>query len=366
MSPSEPVQAEAIRASASPEDQLRRGIVLLTSGLGGVLCLIFSFLESTKLNFDAVERYGLPAVGVLFLVMAVLGWRGHTRWTEWSIVICGSALLLERTRHVVNEPNPDLARVVNAYEMLAWFPCLYLFTFLLFEKKQALVFSLVMVAASALIVGGGELGGVSNELYRIDAHEFYASHLFCILFIYMLSRLKERYVATQREASALRTYAETDFLTGVANRRSLSESLEREIHRSARTGRSLAVILLDVDRFKDVNDTLGHDEGDRALRRIALVMDRNRRRSDLFGRWGGEEFLLVAPELDLEGGRAAAERLRAIIEQSSRGSRASITASFGVAEYTAGDDVASLVRRADEALIAAKTGGRNRVEAKAA
>ena len=376
MRPREPSQPESAPLPASGgddqphdargEDVLRQRIVLATAALGGVLCLVFSYLESTKAGFDAVEKFGLPGVGIFFIGMALLAWRRWTSWAEWGIVIAGAAMLLERTHHVLNEPNGDLARVVNAYEMLAWFPCLYLFTFLLFEKRQALLICLTTLFASLLILGNGLVGGVSTGLYRIGAHEFFASHLFCILFVYLLSRLKERYVATQREANALRTYAETDFLTGVSNRRSLTDTLEREISLCKRGSRRLVVILLDIDRFKDVNDTLGHDEGDRALRRVALVMDRNRRRSDVFGRWGGEEFLLVAPDLDLEGGRAAAERLRGIIEESSRSSRAAITASFGVSEYVPGDDVASLVRRADQALISAKTAGRNRVEALAA
>lgn len=343
------------------DDRLRERAVFLACLLGVVVAPAFALLEAGKPNMDAVERYALPGAGVFFLLLALLVRRGYTRWAEWGLIGAGAALLLERLHHVLHEPNPGFFRVLNGYELISWFPCFYLFTFVLFEKRKALLFSLSMLLTSAVIVNGAR-GGVLG----IDAHEFYASQLVCLVIVYMLSRLKERYVATQRLAVAMRTFAETDFLTGVCNRRALTQALEREISRCERKSTSLAVILLDVDRFKQVNDTLGHDEGDRVLRRIAMLMDRSRRRSDVFGRWGGEEFLLVAPDLDLEGARVAADRLRQIIEDGSKGTRAAVTASFGVSEYAAGDGVASLVMRADEALIAAKNAGRNRVEARAA
>ena len=343
-------------------ERLRQRTVLLGAGLGGALALLFSLLESRKPHFDAVEQYVLPALGVVWLALALLAWRRFHRAAEWGIVATGAALLLERLHHVLHEPTSHLERLVDGYELIAWLPCVYLFTFLLFEKRAALCFSLGVLVASALIARDGMIGG----LHGVGAHELYASHLFCIAFVYALARLKERYVETHRLAVVLRSFAETDFLTGVANRRALTQALERELARCERRDTSLGVILLDIDHFKDVNDRLGHEEGDRALRRIAFLMDVSRRRADLFGRWGGEEFLLVAPDLDLAGARAAAERLRGVIEDSSRDSRAPLTASFGVAEYMPGDSVASLVKRADQALRQAKQAGRNRVEACAA
>ena len=119
------------------------------------------------------------------------------------------------------------------------------------------------------------------------------------------------------------------------------------------------MILLDIDHFKHINDSFGHDEGDRALRRLAILMERRRRQSDVFGRWGGEEFLVIAPSLDLVDARAAAERLRLVLESSSSKMQSGVTASFGVSQYRLGGDVPSLIKRADEALMQAKDAGRN-------
>ena len=362
-------ETDAIGSGAlDPEesDRFRQHVILLASVLGAVMAPFFALLESTKPNMDAVEQYALPGLALVFAALALLARRGFTELAGWGLVTAGAAILLERLHHVLYEPNPGLQRVVNGYELISWFPSLYIFCFVLFEKKRALLFSLALLLLSALIVRDGVTAGVLGGMYAVDPHEFYASQLVCLFFVYLLSGLKERFVATQRVALALRNFAETDFLTGIANRRSLTQAFEREIARCERLGFSLAVILLDIDRFKLVNDTLGHAEGDRVLRRVSQLMDRSRRRSDLFGRWGGEEFLLVAPDLDLEGARVAAERMRGIIESGSGDSRLDVTASFGVSEFVSGDDVASLVKRADEALMRAKATGRNRVETHAA
>jgi diguanylate cyclase (GGDEF)-like protein len=341
---------------------LRRRTVVVGAALGGVLALAIPLFDAWEPAFDPVARYAIPALGIALFGLAVLAWRRYHRVAEWGIVAVAGAALLARLHEVLIEPIPDPNRLVHGFELMAWLPCFYLFTFLLFEKRAALGASLFVLVASALIAGEGARSGV----HGVGTPKLYASHLLCIACVYALARLKERYVETHRLAVALRSFAETDFLTGVANRRALTRALEREIARCERRDDSLGVILLDIDHFKDVNDQHGHEEGDRALRRVAFLMDVSRRRSDLFGRWGGEEFLLVAPDLDLAGARAAAERLRGIIEDSSRDSRSPLTASFGVAEYVPGDTVASLVKRADHALRAAKQAGRNRVEACAA
>jgi diguanylate cyclase (GGDEF)-like protein len=343
-------------------ERLRQRLVLAGAALGGVLALAVPMFDAWDPAFDPVSRYAIPALAIALFGLAVLAWRRYHRIAEWGMVAAAAALLLARLFEILHEPTGDLERLVHGFELMAWLPCLYLFTFLLFEKRAALGVSLFVLVASALIAGGGTPGGAIG----VGTPKLYASHLLCIACVYALARLKERYVETRRLAVALRSFAETDFLTGVANRRALTQALEREIARCERRDACLGVILLDVDHFKDVNDRHGHEEGDRALRRIAFLMDVSRRRADMFGRWGGEEFLLVAPDLDLAGATAAAERLRGIIEESSRDSRSPLTASFGVAEYVPGDTVAALVKRADHALRQAKQAGRNRVEACAA
>jgi diguanylate cyclase (GGDEF)-like protein len=159
--------------------------------------------------------------------------------------------------------------------------------------------------------------------------------------------------------------ATTDSLTGLANRRTLDEELVLEWRRAHRVGDSLAFVLLDLDNFKQVNDTHGHPAGDAVLRAVGQVLLGGVRQVDLAGRYGGEEFALVLPETDLPGALKLAERLRAALESTpvelADGTTLHVTASFGVALKDQLGSADELVAVADEALYAAKGAGKNRV-----
>ena len=154
-----------------------------------------------------------------------------------------------------------------------------------------------------------------------------------------------------------------DPLTGVANRRSLDATLAREVERVSRLGLSLTVIMVDVDHFKVVNDTLSHAMGDKVLQALASTMAGLLRPYDLVARYGGEEFLIMMPGTSLKNGVLAAERLRAAVSRIAiEGLTQQITASFGVATLLPKQPSDSLVGRADKAMYLAKQKGRNRVE----
>jgi diguanylate cyclase (GGDEF)-like protein len=158
----------------------------------------------------------------------------------------------------------------------------------------------------------------------------------------------------------------TDGLTGLANRRSFEESFARMIGETDRYGGSAALVLCDVDHFKKINDTYGHETGDQVLIAIANLLEGGRRTTDAVARVGGEELALLLPQTDASGAMEVAERTRASIEAMVVPTAAGdikITASFGVAMYTARSGTGGkLYERADRALYAAKHGGRNRVE----
>jgi diguanylate cyclase (GGDEF)-like protein len=149
--------------------------------------------------------------------------------------------------------------------------------------------------------------------------------------------------------------ATRDELTGAYNRRYLMETLAREHARAARLGGRLSVCLIDVDHFKQVNDRLGHAEGDRKLKAVAAAAAACLRGADVFGRFGGEEFLALLPDTDRQGALQVAERVRAAVE-----SEAGITVTIGVAQ-SAGEDMHALLAKADQALYRGKAAGRNRV-----
>ena len=156
-----------------------------------------------------------------------------------------------------------------------------------------------------------------------------------------------------------------DGLTQVFNRGYFNEALEREFNRSARYDRALSLILFDIDHFKRCNDTFGHLAGDNLLRQISTAVKPRLRREDIFARTGGEEFGILLPEIDLEGTRVTAEKVRKIVESTPLRYERDIipcTISLGVAQRTSDDSISeALYKRADENLYIAKQGGRNRV-----
>ena len=155
--------------------------------------------------------------------------------------------------------------------------------------------------------------------------------------------------------------ARIDALTGLANRRAVEEILAAEISRAQRFAHDLAVVLLDLDRFKEINDSFGHAAGDVMLRAVSRLLTSLARQGDTVSRWGGEEFVVVLPETDLAGAQRFAERLRRTIEAHSVGDMHT-SASCGVATMLPDDTVEELIGAADQALYQAKSNGRNRTE----
>jgi diguanylate cyclase (GGDEF)-like protein len=164
----------------------------------------------------------------------------------------------------------------------------------------------------------------------------------------------------------LRYLSQTDDLTGMLNRRALLERLENEINRAMRYGSKLSLIICDLDYFKEINDTYGHDIGDRVLQMTSSLLLQSLRIIDILGRYGGDEFFIILPETSLEGAKEIAERIRSAISNFKLIVKKSLpiktTASLGIAEFQEGkEDIQDFIKRADNALYLAKGKGRNRV-----
>ena len=169
-----------------------------------------------------------------------------------------------------------------------------------------------------------------------------------------------------RRTQELDRMSRTDHLTGLFNRRHLDDVLQATAASSRRHSFPFTVLIVDVDHFKQVNDTAGHQAGDEVLQSVARRLSEALRTEDLVGRWGGEEFLVLAPHTDLVGGQVLADRLRADIEATAVPTSAGVlrvTVSIGgAAASEPGDGVEALLRAADRSLYACKAAGRNRAE----
>ena len=162
----------------------------------------------------------------------------------------------------------------------------------------------------------------------------------------------------------LQIRATTDGLSGLMNRRTFDEVLERELRRSERLNESVSVLLIDLDHFKEINDTYGHQMGDEVIRRVSQLLCINTRAMDAVARYGGEEFAMILKGMQLHQAESIAERLRTQIEaMAGLPEPIRVTASIGIAVKGAGDTVTSLIKRSDEALYLSKRTGRNRVSA---
>jgi len=172
-------------------------------------------------------------------------------------------------------------------------------------------------------------------------------------------------LAEQRSREALQRLATVDALTGLLNRRAVLDQLAWQLAHARRSKLPLSVVMLDVDRFKSINDSWGHAAGDEVLRGLGRVCHSMVREVDVCGRLGGEEFLLVLPDTDLAGASRMCRRLLRALRwnevEVDTGDVLTVTASVGVASAREGETIEELLARADDAMFAAKAGGRDQM-----
>lgn len=195
--------------------------------------------------------------------------------------------------------------------------------------------------------------GGERRYLSCDAVPIYNRSKELVAVIETLHDLTER----KKMEEALTRLATTDTLTGVYNRGKIEESLRQEMARAARYGTPLTILLFDLDDFKKINDSLGHSIGDQVLKEVAATVARQIRETDVVGRWGGEEFMVLCPQTVAADAVTIAEKLRQRVEELPLG----VTISCGLTGYQPGESMDALINRADKALYAAKHAGRNLV-----
>ena len=169
--------------------------------------------------------------------------------------------------------------------------------------------------------------------------------------------IKQKKIAQQE----LLEYANTDKLTKIFNRGKIESLLISEIKRSKRFNSTFSIIFMDIDDFKQINDELGHLEGDKVLCSIAKTISKNIRESDFFGRWGGEEFIIILPQTNARQAHHLALSLKETLSKKSADLNKDVTLSFGITEYLSSDTKRDLVKRADEAMYSVKRSGKNNI-----
>ncbi len=150
-------------------------------------------------------------------------------------------------------------------------------------------------------------------------------------------------------------------MTGIYNRRKFEELLDNEMSRAKRYSHPLSLILLDIDNFKYINDSLGHKRGDKVLKYLASLLQKNIRNMDLIARWGGDEFILVLPNTEKKQAKVKADKLKNLIQNTIRIKNITITCSFGVSQFESEDSKVTLFERTDKALFLSKKNNRNTV-----
>ena len=227
-------------------------------------------------------------------------------------------------------------------------------TLLRYLEEQGVETPAIVVTGS-----GDELKAV--EAMKLGAYDYLVKgNLSADLLERTIKHVRERHALERERADMVEQLAElsvTDELTGLANRRRLTQRLDEEISRAERGGHSFAVLMIDLDHFKQVNDSYGHQVGDEVLKQCAEAFEKNLRAADFVARYGGEEFCVLMPETRKEGACQAGERLREAI----KALPAPVpTISVGVALWRPGLPAERVVREADEALYKAKEAGRDR------
>jgi len=209
---------------------------------------------------------------------------------------------------------------------------------------------------------------VSAVSARVNAYRrrlLFAAAISLALAAGLATRLARPVARVFADLARLTRQAQTDALTSLANRRALDERLDDEVDHAKRLGTNVAFVIADIDDFKSINDSYGHQTGDEVLRRVARTFAEAVRELDLPGRYGGEEIALVLPGTNLTGARALAEKIRKSLEDlplaTPEGVPLQVTASFGAACFPAQSSVEDLVAAADAALYEAKRTGKNRV-----
>lgn len=357
-------QSSAIR-SLHPIHGFRLRVLRLMLVLSAVAVASMWYLEEGQGLLGVVDRIGYPLLlAVTSLGSVYLTFRpGSIPVVASTVFITFIAYLLANYYYIQFYLGFDVERSSYLLATLAlWLPLGYVAGYVFFSPRVAVLTSLAVYAAIALpqVVVPVDY---SSSLESQIVIAVLISHPVYIAALWGVAQLKTHSLGVHVHAQNMSMAATEDSLTGIANRRGMLHAMDRVTQALTTTERPLALLLFDVDHFKAINDRFGHDMGDVVLISLSQGAKAHLRASDLLGRWGGEEFIILTLDQTPRQALQMAERLRSELEQRSYPQVGTVTVSIGVTAYIPGEDVDVFIKRADDALYQAKARGRNRVEA---
>lgn len=344
---------------------MRRRVYLVGLAMGTPLVALIWVLRAGDDTFIRVA-YPLLTAFLLVIAFGLASRRLEVSRAERLMLVVVALLYVGRLAGLLFATE-NLADVrLELAESTFWIiNLLFLFAYLAFDTTRALRASLSIYAAVVAVLVARLAPEVAAGAFLDEAFTFARILTFMaatIALLYGLAHVKEQLAQARVEIATMAKLAFSDSLTGLPNRRRLLEVLENRLDEAARYQHAVSVVLFDLDRFKRINDDHGHDAGDTVLKALARILESTLRGVDAFGRWGGEEFLIVAVGIREEEATALAERCRALLAGHEFPVVGELTASFGVAAHRPDESSRSLLARADGALYGAKRVGGNRVE----
>lgn len=345
--------------------ETRKRRVYTVAAATGIVVAVLSWATRDADDVVVAVVYPLLAVALgLFAVAMNREW-ASLRVLERSILGVLSLVILGRLAwhlHLGGHIDEHLLVLTGGHYWAV--ATLIIAGFVLLDRRLGLWFGIGVLGVSVLLVvtgAGAELVGPDGSsqalLYLVRLHAFL---ILLLVLVLAVATLREQLHRALARAEASEELAATDPLTGLANRRRAVDVLDREIRAAERYGRTVSVVVADLDHFKLVNDAHGHQVGDQVLADVGRTLLEEARDVDLVVRWGGEEFLIVAPGITRDDAVRMAERFRAALSMRRPGGL-EITATFGVTQHTRGQGLEALLLRADQLLYDAKSAGRDQV-----
>lgn len=308
--------------------------------IGVVIAVVIAAWELHLGNYTrALADFSFPLTAPILVYIL---WR-HPRFSSLVLQIFALSIFIQQS---------SVSLYLNDIKQMIWIPTFPLVYFYLLGQK-GWTWSLLLFVELWLVYAFYPAFGLHEVIDKDAMHNFMAGYLMTALLSWMYTR---EILFYQHSISRRAHY---DYLTNICNRVAWLDRLNQEIAIYKRNHReAISVIMFDVDNFKRVNDELGHPIGDKVLVSLTEQFSSRLRKSDVLGRWGGEEFVILLPNTDLSQAHIVAEELRIQLEQNPQDG-VIVTASFGVTQYRATDDVEGLLQRADECLYQAKSKGKN-------